>query len=106
VEHDLWSAVPTRGHILCEETSVVVVRVCHTGQTKITDLGRLGKKNITCCVEEKVAGLQVSVQYVGRVDVFETTQDLVQEVTHMVIAQLLGLEKFVHVRFHQTLNNV
>ena len=55
---------------------------------------------ITRGVEEKVAGLEISVKYIGRVDVFEATQDLVQEVTHMVIAQLLGLEKFVHVCLH------
>lgn len=38
VEHDLRSSVPTSGYVLCEETGVIVVRVSHTSQTKITDL--------------------------------------------------------------------
>ena len=46
------------------------------------------------------------MQYIGRVNVLESAQNLVEEVTHMVIAQLLRLQQLVHVRLHQTLDNV
>ena len=46
------------------------------------------------------------MQYVGRVDVFEAPQDLVEEVAHVVIAQLLCLQQFVHVCLHQALHYV
>lgn len=39
VQHDLWSPVPARGHVrsgtLCGQ-----VRICNTGQAKVTDLGK------------------------------------------------------------------
>ena len=38
VEHDLRGSVPTCGHILSQESCVVVVRVCYSRQAKITDL--------------------------------------------------------------------
>ena len=38
VEHDLWRAVPARGHVLRQEPRVVVLRVGHACQPKITDL--------------------------------------------------------------------
>jgi len=40
VEHDLRGPVPPGGNILREETSVVMLRVCYPGQTKVTDLWR------------------------------------------------------------------
>lgn len=39
IQHDFWSPVPASGHILCQEPCVVVVRICNTGQAKVTDLG-------------------------------------------------------------------
>ena len=45
VEHDLWSSVPTRGNVLCEETSVIVVGIRYAGQAKITDLQKERHKN-------------------------------------------------------------
>lgn len=46
------------------------------------------------------------MQDVGGVDVLEASQDLVEKVANVVIAQLLGLQQLVHVRLHQALNNV
>ena len=43
-------------------------------------------------VEQKVAGLEVAMQYVGRVYVLESAQDLVEEVADVVVAQLLCLQ--------------
>ena len=57
-----------------------------------TGAGRRGTGShleVTRGVEQQVAGLQVPVQHVGRVDVLETTQDLIQEVADVVVAQLL-----------------
>ena len=47
---------------------------------------------ITGSIEEKVGGFEVPVQDVGTVYVLQTSQYLVQEVTHMVIAQSLSLK--------------
>ena len=38
VQHDLRSSVPPRGNVLSQEASVVMLRVCYSGQTKVTDL--------------------------------------------------------------------
>jgi hypothetical protein len=38
VKHDLRGPVPARGHILCQEASVVMLRVRDPGQAKVTDL--------------------------------------------------------------------
>ena len=61
---------------------------------------------ITSGVQEEVAGLEVSVQHIGRVDVLEASQDLVEEVANMIVAQVLSFEQFVQVSLHQCLHNV
>ena len=43
---------------------------------------------------------------VGRMDVLESSQDLVQEVADVIVAQVLGLQEFVEVCLHQILDNV
>ncbi|TNN83419.1 hypothetical protein EYF80_006400 [Liparis tanakae] len=49
-------------------------------------------------VDEQVGGLEVTVQHVGRVDVLEASQDLVEEIADVVVAQPLGLQQLVQVR--------
>ena len=61
---------------------------------------------VTGGVDEQVGGLQVAVQHVGRVDVLQAAQDLVEEVADVVVAQLLGLQQLVQVRLHQSLHDV
>ena len=61
---------------------------------------------VACCVEQQVARLEISVQYVSRVDVLESTEDLVEEVADMVVAQPLCFQQLVHVCFHEGLYNV
>lgn len=61
---------------------------------------------VTGGVDEQVGGLQVAVQHVGRVDVLQASQDLVEEVADVVVAQLLGLQQLVEVRLHQSLHDV
>ena len=46
------------------------------------------------------------MQHIGRVDVLESSQDLVEEVANMIIAQVLSFEQFVKVGLHQSLHNV
>ena len=38
VEHDLRSPVPTRGHILSQQSGMILFRICNPGQTKVTYL--------------------------------------------------------------------
>ena len=37
---------------------------------------------------------------VSRVDILESSQDLIEEVTSVVIAEMLGLQQLVEVRLH------
>jgi len=57
-------------------------------------------------VDEQVGGLEVTVQHVGRVNVLEASQDLVEEIADVVVAQPLGLQQLVQVRLHQGLHDV
>lgn len=43
---------------------------------------------------------------VGRVNVLQPTQDLVQKIADVVVAELLGLQQLVQVCFHQVLDDV
>lgn len=61
---------------------------------------------VTGGVDEQIGGLQVSVKDVGRVNVLQPTQDLVQKVADMIVAELLGLQQLVQVCLHQVLHNV
>lgn len=61
---------------------------------------------VTGGVDEQVGGLEVTVQHVGRVDVLESSQDLVEEIADVVVAQLLALQQLVQVRLHQSLHDV
>ena len=79
---------------------MIVFRVRHPGQTKVTDLEVAGR------VEQEVAGLQVPVEDVGGVDVLQSPQYLIEEIADMIIAQSLGLQQFVQICLHQTLHDV
>lgn len=46
------------------------------------------------------------MQHVGRVNVLQASQDLVEKVADVVVAQLLGLQQLVKVRLHQSLHDV
>ena len=62
---------------------MVMVWIRDSSQTEIADL------EIAGCVEEQVRRLQVPMQNVGGVDVLESAENLVQEVTDVVVAQAL-----------------
>lgn len=40
---------------------------------------------IACCVQQKIAGLQISMQNICRVNVLETAQYLIEKVADMVV---------------------
>lgn len=61
---------------------------------------------VTGGVQQQVARLQVSMEHIGRVNVFEAAQNLVEKVADMVIGKALCLQQLVQVRLHQTLDNV
>lgn len=61
---------------------------------------------VTGGVDEQVRGFQVPVQHISRVDVLQASQDLVEKVADVVVAQLLGLQQLVQVRLHQSLHDV
>ena len=57
-------------------------------------------------VEEQIGRLQVPVQHIGRMDVLQSSEYLVEEVANVVVAQPLRLQQFVQIRLHQALHNV
>ncbi len=68
-EHDLGGAVPARGNIGRHEAAVFLwARAQRTSHAKVADL------EIARAIDEQVAGLDVAVQHVGRMDVLEPTQ--------------------------------
>lgn len=52
VQHDLRSAVPTCGHVFCEETRVIHVGIRHPCQAEIADLRRKRRKTVWKCIRE------------------------------------------------------
>ena len=38
IEHDLWCSVPASGHVLCENTFMIVSRISNACQSKVTNL--------------------------------------------------------------------
>lgn len=55
---------------------------------------------VTSCVQQQVAWLQVTMQDVGRMYVLEPTKDLIEEIAYVIVTKLLCLEQLVHVRLH------
>ena len=62
------------------DTYFVWFWVSNTGKTKVTDL------EVTGGDEEEVGRLEVPVENIGEVDVFETSENLVEEIANVVIA--------------------
>ena len=71
-EHDLRRAVPPRRDILSHE-ALLLRLVEPTREPKIANL------ELAVCIHEEVARLEVAVQHVGRVDVFQAAERLVNE---------------------------
>ena len=74
--------------------------VRHSGQPEVAYF------EIARGVQQQVAGLQVPVEDIGRVNVLEAPKNLIKEVADVVIAQPLRLKQLVKVSLHETLNDV
>lgn len=61
---------------------------------------------ITRLVQQQIARLQVAMQHIGRVNVLEAAQDLVQEIADVIVAQPLRLQQLVQIGLHQALHDV
>ena len=73
-QHDLGRAVPARRHVLSHVARILLrVHRKTAGQSKIADL------ELAVGVDQQIAGLQVAVQHIGRVDVLQAAQNLVDE---------------------------
>ena len=79
---------------------MIMFRVRHPGEAKVANL------EIASRVQQQVTGLQVTVEDIGRVNVLEAPENLVEKVANMVITESLGLEQLVEVCLHQALDNV
>ena len=79
---------------------MIMFRVRHPREAKVTNL------EIASCVQQQVTGLQVTMEDIGRVDVLEAPENLVEKVANVVITESLGLEQLVEVSLHQALDNV
>jgi hypothetical protein len=96
-EHDLGRAVPPRRDILSHVPSILL-RVDREAarQAKIANL------ELAIGIDEQVARLQVAVQHVGRVDILEAAQDLVDEGLEVGIGKrLAGADNGSQIAFHE-----
>ena len=97
IEHDLGCPVPPGGHVLSEDPRVVMAGVTHTSQSKVTDL------QVAVGVQEDVGGLEVPMEDIGRVYVFESSENLIEKVANVVRGKFLRSEQFVEICLHQAL---
>ena len=96
-QHDLGGPVPSGSDVLGHVACVLLgVHGETPGQTKIADL------ELAVGIDEQVTGLQISVQDVGRVDILETAQDLVDEGLEVGVGEgLAGSDNGSQIAFHE-----
>lgn len=106
-QHDLGCTVPPRSDIFRHESSatsglgrggtrVLTWRSVATRKAKVTDL------QLAVCVEQDIAGFEVTVKDVGRVDVLETAKRLIHKALEMSIRERLsGTNNSVKVCLHE-----
>jgi hypothetical protein len=82
-EHDLRCAVPPRRNVLGHE-SLLLRLVEPAGEPEIANL------EFAIRVHEQVARLEITVQHVGRVDVFKAAERLVNEGLEMRVREGLA----------------
>lgn len=83
-QHDLGCAVPSRGDVF-RHVSGVFFRIDGetSGETKVADL------QFAICVDQQVTRLQVSMEDIGRVNILQSAQDLIDEGLEMRVRQRL-----------------
>lgn len=95
-QHDLGGSIPSSGDILGHISSILLwVHRKASSQTKIADL------QLTVCIDEQISGFQVAVENVGRVNVLEPAENLIDERLEVSVGKrLAGADNGGKVTFH------
>ena len=100
IEDDFRGTVPTSDNVFGESFLDLFLFVT-SSETKITNL------EFTAFVKKHIAGLQVSMNDVGWVQVVAATQELMHKILHVLISEFLsGVDNSVHVSLHKLCDNV
>lgn len=101
-QHDLGSTVPTGSDIFCHVTGVLLgINREASCETKVANL------ELTIGVDEQISWLQISVEDVGRVNIFKTAENLVNEGLEMGIGKrLAGTDNGSQIALHQLCRRV
>jgi len=96
-QHDLGCPIPPRRDILGHVPRVLLwIHTEASCETEVADL------ELTVGVDEKIAGLEVTVQHVRTVDVLQTAQDLVDERLEVGVGEgLARADDGCEVAFHE-----
>lgn len=100
VEDDFRGTVPTGDNVFGESFLNLFLFVT-SSKTKITDL------ELTAFIKEDIAGLQISVNNIGRVQVVAAAQKLMHKVLHVLVGEFLsGVDNSMHISLHKLSDNV
>ena len=80
---------------------MVVLGVDDACESKVADL-----EQEMIAVDEEIRGLEIAVKNIGRVDVLESSQELIEEQLYVFLSEPFMLHQLVEVRVHQFLNDV
>ena len=96
-QHDLRRTIPPRRYILRHVSSILLrIHGEATGQSKITDL------ELAVGVDEQIARLEITVQNICRVYVFQATKNLIDEGLEMGVSKgLPGANDGSKIAFHE-----
>lgn len=84
-QHDLRRTIPSRSHILSHVSSIFLgVNREASSQAEIADF------KLAVGVHEEIAWFEIAVEDIGAVDVFEATEDLVDEGLEVGVGQRLA----------------
>ena len=98
-QHNLRSTVPSSSNVFRHVPRILLRINRETScQTKIANL------KLAVGVHQKVAGLQVSVEHVGGVNIFQAAEDLVDEGLEVGVGEwLAGSDDCCEIAFHEFL---
>jgi hypothetical protein len=80
-EHNLRRTIPPRSNILGLKASSHIIRLI----TKATRQAKVANLQLAISIDEQISRLEVAVQDIGRMNVFQAAQDLVDEGLEMGI---------------------
>mmetsp|Transcript_7318 Transcript_7318/g.14538 ORF Transcript_7318/g.14538 Transcript_7318/m.14538 type:complete len:368 (-) Transcript_7318:243-1346(-) len=98
-QEELRRSVPASDHVHCHERLVQLGR--QTRQTQVTNL------EVAIGVHKEVIRLEITMHDIGRVEVLQSTQDLIREISDVVVGKGLGgANDAVEVGVHQVCDDV